>query len=231
MGSASRKSGVLVAILVALMVIGVMWGAAQTQSGVERAVRQNFSAAGLLSRLQVEGEKMRRYEKEMFIYVSNNEKRVGYVKEFDTAYAKLLTLVDEMLLPSSPVFTDAERQEVLGWKNAAVFYAGEFAGLARKAQDSQAAAVPAEQRATLTVEYNEAIKAGKDRFRELLSGTDKMRTAKENAAKQIATDIDGTFMRLRVGVLVGGLLVIGLVLWVSRETRPASRSQPVPLRG
>ncbi len=222
------RSGIGIAILVAAMVAGVLWGCALTQSGVERAVRQNFAAAGLLSRLQVEGEKMRRYEKEMFIYVADSGKRAGYLKEFDAAYTKMLTLLDTMLLPSGTVFTEEERQQILTWKQAAVFYAGEFGSLGRKAQAIQASALTPEQRVGLTVEYNDAIKAGKDRFRELLGGTDKMRTAKEEAAQQIATEIDATFLRLRAGVLVGGLLVIGLVLLALRGTAlaPALRGTP-----
>lgn len=222
------RSSIGIAILVAAMVAGVLWGCALTQSGVERAVRQNFAAAGLLSRLQVEGEKMRRYEKEMFIYVADSGKRAGYLKEFDTAYTKMLTLLDTMLLPSGSTFTDEERQQVLAWKQAAVFYAGEFASLGRKAQAIQTNTLTAEQRVGLTVEYNDAIKAGKDRFRELLGGTDKMRTAKEDAAQQIASEIDATFLRLRAGVLVGGLLVIGLVLLALRGTAQAPVLRGIP---
>jgi hypothetical protein len=213
------RSTVAIALLVALMVAGVLWGSAVTQSGVERAVRQNFVAAGLLSRLQVEGEKMRRYEKEMFIYVADPAKREGYVKEYEAAYTKMLTLLDSMLLPSSPYFTDAERTEVLRWKEAALFYAGDFANLSRKAATLQPATLSMEQRVGLTVDYNNAIKAGKDRFRELLAGTDKMRVAKEEAAQNIATEIDGTFFQLRAGVLAGGLVAIGLMLVMLRGGR------------
>lgn len=225
------RYGLGIAILVATMVAGVLWGCALTQHGVERAVRQNFVAAGLLSRLQVEGEKMRRYEKEMFIYVADGGKRAGYVKEFDAAYTRMLTLLDTMLLPSGTVFTEEERQQILTWKQSAVFYAGEFAGLSRKAQAIQTQAMTMEQRVGLTLEYNEAIKAGKDRFRELLGGTDKMRTAKEEAAQQIATEIDATFMRLRTGVLLGGLLVVGLVLLALRGVAAAPALKAAPATG
>lgn len=210
------KAGIGIALLVAAMVGGVLWGSAATERGVERAVRQNFVAAGMLSKLQVEGEKMRRYEKEAFIYVSDAARRKGYMKEFDGAYGKLLVHLDNMLLPSSPYFNDDERKEVLAWKEAAVFYAGEMSALATRADSLDGASMAAEQRAGLTVQFNEGIKAGKDRFRALLGGTEKMRTAKEEAAQQIAAEINATFQRLRLGVIVGGLLVIGLILTTLR---------------
>lgn len=225
------RSTVVIALLVASMVAGVLWGCAVTQSGVERAVRQNFVAAGLLSRLQVEGEKMRRYEKEMFIYVSDTAKREGYVKEFDAAYTKMLTLLDTMLQPSGPYFTDEERADLQRWKAAALFYAAEFSNLSVKASAQPLSALAPEQRVGLTVEYNNAIKAGKDRFRELLGGTEKMRVAKEEAAQRIASDIDSTFFRLRAGVLGAGLLVIALVLLMQRGSRAASTAPRVAAVG
>lgn len=220
-----NKGAVGISLLVALMVAAVMWGSGVTEAGVERAVRQNFVAAGMLSRLQVEGEKMRRYEKEMFIYVSEAGKRNGYVKEHDAAYGRLLTLLDGMLLPSGSYFSDEERKQILAWKEAAVFYANEMAVLARRAESMQAQNLAPEQRVSLTVQFNDAIKVGKDRFRELLVGTEKMRTAKEESAQQIAVVIDATFQRLRIGVLLGGLLVIGLVLAALRGEPSGSRLQ------
>lgn len=222
------RQGVGIALLVATMVVGVLWGSAITERGVERAVRENSTAAGLLSRLQVEGEKMRRYEKEMFIYVSDAAKRKGYMGEFDASYDRLLAQLDTMLLPSSPYFNDEERKSILAWKQGAVFYAGEMSALASRASAMDVAALGAEQRASLTVQFNEGIKAGKDRFRELLGGTDKMRTAKEHAAQQIAQEIHGTFQSLRLGVVVIGLLVIGAVL-VALRAPGASRGRETAL--
>lgn len=211
------KEGVSVAVLVVGLVVGVLWGTAQTEAGVERAVRQNFIAAGLLSRLQVEAEKMRRYEKEMFIYVANPEKRTGYVKEFDGSYNKMLPLLDTMLAPSGTAFNDAERKEILEWKNAAVFYTSQFYGLGRKADGLQIDQLSNDQKLGLTTGYNDAIKTGKDQFRTLLGGTDKMRSAKEAAAQGIATEIEATFTKLRLGVVLGGLLIIGMTLYTLRS--------------
>lgn len=223
-----NKAAVGISLLVALLLAAVLWGSSVTEAGVERAVRQNFVSAGMLSRLQVEGEKLRRYEKEMFIYVSDAGKRNGYVKEHDAAYAKMLGLLDTMLLPSGIYFTDEERTQILAWKQAAVFYSNEMAGLFRRAETLQTQTMTPEQRMGLTVQFNDGIKAGKDRFRELLVGTDKMRTAKEEAAQKIAVDIDTTFQRLRIGVLIGGLLVIGLILAALRgePAATAPRRQP-----
>jgi hypothetical protein len=205
--------------LVAAMAAGTLWGVAATEARVEQAVGQNVAAASLLSRLQVEGEKMRRYEKEMFIYVAVPEKRNGYVKEFDTAFTRLLGLSNDMLAPSSKAFTDAERGEIAKWKLAATFYGAEFNKLAQRAQGMNVAALTNEQRLGLTVSYNDDIKAGKDRFRELLTGTDTMRQAKETRSLALGDEMRSIFTQLRVGVLVGGLLAAALVILSVRNNK------------
>jgi hypothetical protein len=217
MRSILTRSGTLIAVLVGFMVAGLLWSSAVAQRGVDRAVRQNFVAASLLARLQVEGEKMRRYEKEMFIYVAEDAKRTGYVKEFDAAYMKMLALLDAMLAPSSQAFDDAERAQILAWKQASIFYVNEFATLAQRAQALQFQSMTAEQRAGLTVQYNNDIKAGKDRFRELLSGADTLRGKKEESSQNIATEIQATFAQQRLGVLLGGLVMIAVVLLALRQ--------------
>jgi hypothetical protein len=69
-------------LVIIAIVVGVLWVSNRTESDVEQAVNGNFAAASFLSHLQLEGERLRRYEKEMFIYVANTEKRAEYVKEF-----------------------------------------------------------------------------------------------------------------------------------------------------
>lgn len=206
-----------IAVLVALLVSGFLWGTALTEQGVEQAIRRNFTAAGKLAQVQVAGEKMRRFEKEMFIYVALPEQRAGYAKEFDATYTRLLDLLDDVLAPSSAAFDDAERAEALRWKLAANFYASEFNNLVRRSGELSLASLSPEQRAALTVEFNNGIKAGKDRFRELLNGSEKMRQAKEARSQQIAGELQSIFTRLRLGTLIGGLLLVAVVLMTMRR--------------
>jgi hypothetical protein len=221
--SRSKSSLVGVVLLVLVLVSGFLWGVAATEQRVERAVRYNTTATALLSKLQLEGEKLRRYEKEMFIYIAVPDKRNNYIKEFGTAYGRLLDLTNEMLAPSSPVFSDEEREQVLRWKLAAVFYESEFGGLVRRAQDLNLGNLTPEQRLGLTVAFNEGIKAGKDRFRDLLSGTEKMRADKEARSLALADELNGIFLNLRIGVSIGGLVVIaGLLLPLLRRSLPGA---------
>jgi hypothetical protein len=215
----NRTTLISVVGLLALF-LATLWAAEKSNDRVDQAVRQNFTAAGFLSKLQVEGERMRRFEKEMFIYVAVPDKRAGYVKEYNQAYEKALALLDTMLAPSSKTFSDDERKTMSSWKAAAIFYYGEFDRLSRQAETLSLSTLTADQRAALTLQYNDGIKAGKDRFRELLNGTAEMRLAKETRSQSIAGELDSIFSQLvKLVALVAALLALGIALTTSRLPR------------
>lgn len=202
----------------AVLVLTTVWASQRTGGRIDQAVRQNFVAAGMLSQLQVEGERMRRYEKEMFIYVATPDKRAGYVKEFREAYDKALVLLDTMLAPSSRLFSELEQKEVAAWKAASAFYYGEFDRLARQADALNLASLGAEQRGGLTLQFNDGIKAGKDRFRELLNGTAKMRAQKQAQSAAIAGEIDTIVGQM---VKLVAVVALALAIGIALTTAPA----------
>jgi hypothetical protein len=129
----STAAGVGLALLLVFLLGGILHATQRTQEGAEPAVRENFTAASLLSRIQVAGEKMRRHGTETFIDVPVPDRRAGCVKEFDGAYTKLLVLLDQALAPSGRAFSDAERREVATWKDAAIFCTNAISGPAHRA--------------------------------------------------------------------------------------------------
>jgi hypothetical protein len=222
MKSSFNRDALIVTTLICGVVAAVIWATSRAESGVEQAVRGNFVAASFLSHLQLEGERLRRYEKEMFIYIANPTKRSAYVKEFTDTYDKTLALLDTMLTPSAKVFTPREQEEILAWKQAAIFYRNEFYSLSHKAESIALTTLTTEQRLSLTVEYNEAIKEGKDRFKQLLVGSTKMRATKEESAQTIVGNINVAFYKMRIGLLLGGAALIGVILFTLRRRQGLS---------
>jgi hypothetical protein len=206
-----RSAALLGAFLVAVLVVSAIWGSWSAEQGVERAVRRNFTAVEQLARLQVAGERMRRFEKEFFIYAGVADRRAAYAKDFDQANTQLLELLDIMLAPSGKAFDDEERAKIMSWKQATLFYQAEFAGIVRPASDLNLATLSSEQRIGLTLEYNERIKAGKDRFRELLAGAEGMRTAKEKQSQAIAGELASIFGRMQLAIGIPAALIVALV--------------------
>lgn len=212
-------SAVAIALLMALFVAVVSMANQRVERNIEQAVRHNFAAAGLLSKLQVQAERMRRYEKEMFIYAAVADKRAKYVKDFDEAYTKLLDLQNQALASQHKGFTEADRAEVTKWAEATSFYTNEFRRTATTAE-----LATAEQKAELTIKLNNDIGAGKDRFRLVLDGATAMREAKEKASLEIHGDIQQSFDRLNWIVLAMGLLAtaIAVVVFARKKTLPAA---------
>lgn len=200
---------VALALVVGTAMAAVAWVNQTARDLVGQAVRYNFAAAGLLSRIQVEGERMRRYEKEMFIYAAQAESRAKYAKEFDGAYTKLLALNNEAAAQGHKGFTDEDRAQMAKWLDATAFYANEFRRLTVIAESAAA------DQSTLTLTLNNGIKAGKDRFRVLLDGASAMREKKEQQAMAINDTIDEVFDReLLMMMLIGGTIVLGGAAWL-----------------
>ena len=173
---------------------------------VEQAVRHNFVAAGLLAKMQVQAERMRRFEKEMFIYAATPDKQAKYANEFDDAHAKLLQLQNAAASQQNKAFDDADRVRMSKWMDATTFYAHEFGKAVATAKTAQQSPLTADQRAELTLRLNNDIGAGKDRFRELLDGSASMREAKEAASLEIGHEI-GAVLR-HVWMALAGLAAL-----------------------
>jgi HAMP domain-containing protein len=200
-----------VVLFVVLQSAAMWWYGNRVGDQVKTAINQNFAAASVLSDVVIEAQKLRRFEKEMFIYAAVKDKREGYVKEWNGAYKAMVdNIVNGAADARKGLFNAQEAQEMKTWLDAAQFYEREF----RKTVDlarSQEAAPPA----TLTIDLNNAIGPGKDRFRTLLNGALKMREAKENDSNAISQDIASSFktqglvaLALTVlGLLVGALMV------------------------
>lgn len=101
----------------------VWWGQESTRHDVVDATRKNTIASSQLGDLAVLAQQVRRYEKEYFVYVSNAEKRNGYIKEWTGASDKLTQILGTMRGNQAGAFTSADQVQIEQWMQAASFYA------------------------------------------------------------------------------------------------------------
>jgi hypothetical protein len=205
------------------------------ESRVEQAVRHNFAAAGLLAKMQVQAERMRRFEKEMFIYAATPDKQAKYAKEFDEAHTKLLKIENEAASQQTHAFTEAERATISKWMDATTFYTHEFGKTVATAKSTHHLALTPDQRAELTLRLNNDISAGKDRFRALLDGSAAMREAKEAASMEINHEVSTILRRVWMALAAVGVIVtLGTALMSGRSaqgrTREAGPTRPAMAR-
>jgi hypothetical protein len=216
------------------LVAATTWGISTTRQQFEQSVRHDLSAASLLARMQIEGERVRRFEKEAFIYIANPTKRRDYAKEHAEAYGRLLEDLDEALMSRNRAFSDEERKTVTEWKQAAVFYDGQFSDLIRRAEWLDGQGLGAADAGRMTVEYNAAIAEGKNRFRVLLQGAGDLRKVKEQSSQKGADVISRTLSLLgwlAIGLSTSGCLLLPLLAarnhLAGRRSTDESKEAPV----
>ncbi|HSW25166.1 MAG TPA: hypothetical protein VLJ62_20565 [Burkholderiaceae bacterium] len=218
----SRTLGV--ALLMGGIVVSVGLANQYVESRVEQAVRHNFTAAGLLAKMQVQAERMRRFEKEMFIYAATPDKQAKYAKEFDEAHTKLLTIQNQAASLQLRAFSEAERATMSKWMDATAFYTHEFGKTVATAKSAQQTALTPDQRAELTLKLNNDIGAGKDRFRALLDGSAAMREAKEAASLEINNEVSTILRRVWMALAVMAVAVtLGAALRSGRSVQSRAR--------
>ena len=79
-------------------------------------VARDFKQSIDIAKIAVEGQKLRRYEKEYFIYVGNPERRAKYDGEWHESHAKLLSMLDKILARNNGVWGPKEKSEIDRWR-------------------------------------------------------------------------------------------------------------------
>lgn len=115
-----------------------------------------------LSGLSTSAQKIRRYEKEYFIYVGDPEKRQKYAGEFSEARAEINQYVSRL----KTIYTSSNKKDALKalsqWEDAIRYYSDGFEVLNQRVISGEINGV---------LEANKAIQEYKNRFRIVLSGS------------------------------------------------------------
>ena len=165
-------------LIIALLLGTLVFQAAFTlhYRGINDGLTEKLSA-GVKNTTEIavvatEVQKMRRFEKEYFIYVNSPDKRRGYdadVRKSATAIGEYLT---RMALNRDHRYTPAEIETFKGWERDLDFYTAEFIALVQKVENGEI---------STTAVANAAIGPGKDRLKALVEGS-----AKDGAVRQKA---------------------------------------------
>lgn len=185
-------------------------------------IAASLQANTLLGTLQIQGQQLRRYEKEYFIYVGDAAGRAKYAKEWSDTFAKLQAELGSAEKNAERVFAPMEIAEVRSWRLHAGFYGDAMKDIFRKVEEGTAG--PSGK--PTPVEVNVLIRDGKDRFGVALTGIAAMAAAKtaqaSAAALAIRQGFTVTYVALIVTAVLGGLLALRLV-----RTIPQSIIQPI----
>jgi hypothetical protein len=248
-GKMSLGLGILLAFLATQFIVGQVLER-NARERVDAAITKNFTAAEALAELGTQGQALRRYEKEFFIYVNDAAGRAKYRREWTSAYAGVSESLAAMAANKAATFAVDDLGEFDRWTAASQFYGAEFKRImsladagsliapqavieepAKAAKGAVAPSVPAAATpgvASAINAANDQIGPGKDKFRELLDGAQRMRKAKIAESRKSVDEIKGLFdeaAKITLGVFALGLIA-AIYLMMSL---PKSVTQPIAM--
>ena len=184
---------------------------------VTQAINKDFNASIAISRIAIEGNKLRRYEKEFFVYADNPEKRAKYHQEWRGSYNKLKTELDDAVSNKSGVWSRIDTQEVQTWVDAHRSYGAGFEEVVAQVEAGEIQG---------TLAANAAIQDAKNKFRVLLSGAAKGGATKLAGAEVTAVQIKENSNLVNLIVIfaatAGTVLVLVLLVVI-----PTSVAKPI----
>ena len=121
-----------------------------------------------LAGLSSASQKIRRFEKEFFIYINNPEQRDKYAVEFNETNEEIKQFFEQLISIYPTYKYDTSSIALAEWAEARKYYADGFNALVERVKNGEISEV---------IDANNAIQDYKNRFRVVLAGTD-------NAIKQ-----------------------------------------------
>lgn len=183
------------------------WIMNQNSTQVDNAINGDFSSSLLISRMAIEANKLRRYEKEYFIYIGNQEKMAKYENEWEKSYNNLEMMLDQALHQDKGQWSPSELNTVESWLVSLKGYGHGFQRVLEKVKEGIL---------TDTLSANHAIVNAKKRFKILLNGTElggEQRYNKASAAIQVIEKNNKILMIALIGTTLAVLLIVLIMLF------------------
>ena len=212
------NTGFLV-LLVFMIVQAVVGGnyLYQSKRDLATAVRHNTAASTILAELASNGQALRRFEKEYFIYIEDTAKRDGYSKEWQETYDRIMKILADISADRTHIWTASDRVELEKWHASATAYGAGFDALRNRVRVNEI---------STTLSANSAISAAKNAFRVYLSGTTELLQRKSAESQQLAATINERFNLIMV--LGAALFIAGCILLAILAVRvPRSIQAPI----
>jgi methyl-accepting chemotaxis protein len=197
--------GVLfVAILLLTLSVGALWLAREFSNDALFLVNRAVNTGTELSALAVDAQKIRRYEKEYFIYVQDPTSRTKYLEEFDATAHRISETLTRMVINRAGNYSAPEIDRFRQWQQAADFYFAEFRSISVAASRGQIVD---------SVTANAAIKTGKDRFAVVLEQVNKEVEQRKARVAEGRTQIMGDVQKAAFAMFFMVLLGLFLCIW------------------
>lgn len=176
---------------------------------VTRSINEDFNTSIAISKMAVEGQKLRRFEKEFFIYASDPDRRTGYYREWTDSFQNLENMLKVAMNDSSGAWTETDHRNLKAWANSLEVYGKGFRGVVVNVEAGNIKG---------TLAANAAVADAKTAFKVFLDGTEAGVGSKLENAKLAAITISRNFGTLNTVVfgtaIVGSLVMFAIIIFV-----------------
>ncbi len=178
---------------------------------VDLAVEKNYHAVGSINGLISDMQKLRRYEKEYFIYITDPVKKAKYARQWQGIFDETRGHLADMIRNPSGVFTGNDVLRFSDWDSSVRFYGAEFAKIEDQYNtvSTTAAAV-----GRLSIEANALIHEGKTRFGKAMADAARMSAAKTEESLGVVAEVDERFSSVKLISLslTGAAILLAVIL-------------------
>jgi len=195
----------------------LFWMMNENGQQIHKSIRGDFSSSTLISRMAIEANKLRRYEKEFFIYVGDQKKMDKYEDEWQESYDRLEVMLNQALNEKIGQWTAAELQEVESWLVSLKGYGHGFELVVSSVRGGDIKD---------TIAANLAVKNAKNRLKPLLKGTSSGSESRYIRATEAARKIEQNNKILAIILIVTTLAGIIIILTLLVKI-PASISNSI----
>lgn len=168
---------------------------------LEEAIIKQFNTSIFISKLAIDGQKLRRYEKEYFIYIDNKSKRLKYLSEWSEAKGNIQTRLEAALMEKGYVWDKSDRTILKSWLKSLSDYSDGFKNVTKQVSDAEI---------TNTIDANIAVHDAKNAFRFFLKGTSTLGEKKFLDARKSSLKIEKNFNFINIAMLITS--VIGFLI-------------------
>lgn len=127
-----RNALLITGLLVTISIAATLYGNHLATSAVNKLAFSEMPATQTIQALVLEYERMRKYEKEYFVFAANVDRRSNYEKEWEKAYATIGKLFSDARADSNTQFTAVEKSKLREWNDAIDSYAKGFRELVKR---------------------------------------------------------------------------------------------------
>ncbi len=173
---------------------------AQLRTLVHLAIDQNYKAIAWINNLISDIQKLRRYEKEYFIYITDPVNKEKYTRRWRETFVDIRKKLAWMVRDKSGLYDEDDQLRFTNLQDALQFYGAEFEKILERYKKSFLVGNlrDGQNGASAAIQANTMIQAGKDRLAKVLEDMIALREKKIEESRSIVQTIENQFQEVEI---------------------------------